>query len=244
MHEIFKIIFQVIVTVLSADFVSGFFHWLEDAYGREEWPITGRLVTKPNILHHHDPRYFTRHSWWHSSWDLLCLGLLVLVAAWVCGLLSWQVWLFVILGVNANQFHKWAHRTPAENGTVISFLQRVRLLQTPRHHARHHTDPKNSHYCVLTVFLNPILDTLGLWQGLEVAMWRIFRLRRRLDTSVTAAHPAGTRGIRSRPGGTAAQFVRISDGASESQALPENWAQCGVTNKMRPPRPCAPDSRL
>jgi hypothetical protein len=88
-------------------------HWLEDAYGREDWPITGRLVTKPNILHHHDPRYFTRYGWFHSSWDLMCLGLLILAVAWLFGVLTWQVWLFAILGSTANQIHKWAHRTPS-----------------------------------------------------------------------------------------------------------------------------------
>ena len=180
------IILEIIITVLVADFVSGFFHWLEDAYGNENWPITGRLVTKPNILYHHDPRYFTRHAWLQSSWDLLCLGLLVLLAAWLLGVLNWRVWLFVALGVNANQIHKWAHRTRAENGPVISFLQRLRLLQTPRHHAHHHSDPKNSHYCVLTDFLNPVLDGIGFWQFLESLVWIVFRKRRRLDTSVVS----------------------------------------------------------
>ena len=49
--EKFMIIVELIGAVLVADFLSGLFHWLEDAYGREDWPITGRLVTKPNILH-------------------------------------------------------------------------------------------------------------------------------------------------------------------------------------------------
>jgi len=62
--------------------------------------------------------------------------------AWLCDVLTWQVWLVVGLGVNANQAHKWAHRTPAENSPFISLLQRVHLIQTPRHHARHHADPK------------------------------------------------------------------------------------------------------
>src|SRR6266516_73074 len=107
------IILETIATVLIADFVTGLVHWLEDAYGLENWLITGRFITKPNMVHHHDPRYFTRNTWLHSSWLLLCIALLVLLAAWLSGLLTWQVWLFVILGANANQIHKWAHRTPA-----------------------------------------------------------------------------------------------------------------------------------
>jgi len=181
-----KLSFQFMATLLLADFVSGFFHWLEDAYGNPNWPITGRLVTRPNILHHHDPRYFPRHNWFQSSWDLLCIGLLIVAVAWVCGLLNWQVFLFAILGVNANQVHKWAHRSPAENGPLICFMQRIRLLQTPRHHAGHHTDPKTSRYCVLTNFLNPVLDGLGLWHALEWLLRVLFGIRRREDASVQA----------------------------------------------------------
>ena len=180
------IILQIMGAVLVADFLSGLFHWLEDAYGRENWPITGRLVTQPNILHHRDARYFTRHGWFESSWILLCLGLFVLVIAWLFGVLTWQVWLVVILGVNANQVHKWAHRTPKENGPFISLLHCVGLLQTARHHARHHTDPKNSHYCVLTNVVNPVVDAIRLWDGLEWVIWRVFGVRRRIDASVLA----------------------------------------------------------
>lgn len=182
---------EIVATILIADFASGFFHWLEDAYGRENWPITGRLITKPNILHHHDPRYFTRHGWFRSSWLLLFMSAMILLTAWLCGLLTWHVWLFAALGANANQIHKWAHRSPAENGWLISFLQRVRLVQTPRHHASHHTNPKNSHYCVLTDFLNPILDRMRLWERLEHCIWIALGLRRRADHSATEAHIAG-----------------------------------------------------
>jgi len=178
------IIVELIGVVLVADFLSGLFHWLEDAYGREGWPITGRRVTKPNILHHHEPRYFTRNGWFKSSWLLLCFGLVVVAMAWLCRALTWEVWLVVILGVNANQIHKWAQRTPAENGPIIALVQRIRLVQTPRHHALHHTDPKNSHYCVLTNFLNPIMDGIRLWDCLEWVLWRAFGIRRRIDTSV------------------------------------------------------------
>jgi hypothetical protein len=184
------ILIEVVLTVLIADFISGFFHWLEDAYGREDWPVIGRLVTQPNVLHHHNPRFFTRYGWWHSSWDLLCISLCIVGVAWLCGVLTWHVWLFAVLGTNANQFHKWAHRSPAENGVLISLLQRLRLIQTPQHHAKHHTDPKNSAYCVLTNFLNPALDSIRFWDFLEKMIWVLFRLRRRVDTSLASTPKA------------------------------------------------------
>ena len=174
----------ILVVVLVTDLVSGIFHWLEDAYGREGWPVTGRLITKPNILHHHDPRYFTRHGWFQSSWLLLLIAALIVLAAWLCGMLTWHVWVFAVLGANANQIHKWAHRSPAENGLIISLLQRLWLVQTPRHHAHHHASPKESHYCVLTNVLNPLLDSIRFWAALEFVVWTLFHVRRRVDTSV------------------------------------------------------------
>jgi ubiquitin-conjugating enzyme E2 variant len=104
--------------------------------------------------------------------------------AWLFGILTWQVWLVVILGANANQIHKWPHRTPAENEAFISLLQRIRLIQTPRHHGHHHTNPKNSHYCVLTNLLNPILDGIKLWDTLEWVISSLSGVLRRIDTSV------------------------------------------------------------
>ena len=182
-----EIIVGFATCILVADFASGFFHWLEDAYGREDFPITGRLVTMPNILHHHNPRHFTRNSWFQSSWDLTCLSVLIVLGALLLGHLTWHVWLFAVLGANANQIHKWTHRTPQENGPLISFLHRCRLVQTPRHHARHHIDPKNSHYCVLTDFLNPILDGLHLWEFLERVISKAFGISRRIDTSLSSS---------------------------------------------------------
>jgi len=174
---------QVLGLVLLADFVAGVVHWLEDAYGTEDTPILGPLVIKPNIVHHHYPRHFTRLSWWQSSRDLLILGALLVAVGWCWGFLSWQLWVFVALSVNANQVHKWAHRTRAENGPVISFLQDIRLLQTPRHHALHHTDPKNTFYCPITNWVNPALERVQFWPRLEALIESTTGLKHRHDTS-------------------------------------------------------------
>ncbi len=190
MTGILNFAWQFVATVLAADLVAGFVHWLEDTYGREDTPIWGSLVTRHNIIHHHMPRYFVTKSWLQSSWGLFLLATLVVLGAWGFGVLTWHVWLFAILGANANQIHKWAHQTPSENGRLIGLLQRCRLIQSPEHHARHHTDPKASHYCVITEFLNPILDGARVWDGLEWLVWRLTGVRRRSDTSLPANGPA------------------------------------------------------
>ena len=180
---------KFIGTVVAADFVAGMIHWLEDAYVREDTPLIGKWVARPNIVHHHYPRYMTRHSWWQTSFDLLLVSTALVIGAWFLGLLSWEVWLFAIVSANANEFHKWEHRTRKENGPIISFLQDIRVLQTAKHHARHHTDPKNSHYCTITNFLNPVLDGMNFWNGIEWALARTVGLNRREDTSIRGHGP-------------------------------------------------------
>ena len=182
-------ILKFVLTVLAADFVAGMVHWLEDAYIREDTPIVGKHIARPNIIHHHYPRYMTRHSWWQTSFDLIIVSAILVVAAWFVGLLTWEVWVFAILSANANEFHKWEHRTRKENGLIISFLQDIRLLQTAKHHARHHTDPKNSHYCTITNVLNLVLDGMHFWDGVEWFLARTIGLNRREDTSVRGHGP-------------------------------------------------------
>lgn len=189
MRTVFLTLAQVLGLVLLADFLAGIVHWLEDAYGTEDTPVVGPLLIRPNIVHHHFPRYFTKLSWWQSSWDLLLLGGVIVGAAAWWGVLSWQLWLFVALSINANQVHKWAHRTPAENGRVVSFLQDIRVLQTPRHHALHHTDPKNTYYCPITNVLNPVLERLQFWPKLESLIASTTGIRHREDTSNRGTGP-------------------------------------------------------
>jgi ubiquitin-conjugating enzyme E2 variant len=190
MHLILELTVKLIGTIFAAEFVAGMVHWFEDAYIRENTPFLGGLIGRPNIIHHHCPRYMTRHSWWQSPWELILFAGLLLLVAWWLHCLTWEVALFAGLTANANEFHKWSHRTRQENGRVISLLHDLRILQSARHHARHHTDPKNSHYCTITNFLNPVLDGILFWDRLEWLLEKSVKLKRRPDTSVRGMGPA------------------------------------------------------
>lgn len=189
MRTFFLTLAQAFGIVMLADFVAGIVHWLEDAYGSEDTPVVGPLLIKPNIVHHHFPRHFTKLSWWQSSWDLLIPGALLLSAGAWWGFLSWQLWLFVVLSVNANQVHKWAHRTRKENGPIVSFFQDIRVLQTPHQHALHHTDPKNTYYCPITNVLNPVLEKIQFWPRMEHIIERVTGIKHRQDSSNRGAGP-------------------------------------------------------
>jgi plasmanylethanolamine desaturase len=76
---------------------------------------------------------------------------------------------------------KLTHRptAPHENGRFITWLQRFKLIQTQRHHAKHHQGKKNSHYCSITNFLNLILEESEFWNTLERFNARMFSLQRK-----------------------------------------------------------------
>jgi ubiquitin-conjugating enzyme E2 variant len=169
---------ELVAVWLLADFVSGVVHWAEDSYGTETTPVIGRWVVAPNLLHHRDASTFVRGSWFASSWDLAAVGATILTVAALADMLTWHVGLFVLLGTNANQIHKWNHMRRSCVPPAIRLLQRLRLLQSSRHHAQHHRGTKDSHYCVITEVLNPLLDRLGWWRMLEKVLAPVLGLPR------------------------------------------------------------------
>lgn len=187
--SILGILLQIVLIAMAADFVAGLVHWAEDAYFTADTPIIGPLVIRPNIVHHHFPRYFTQLSWWQSSRILVAIGAVTLGAAALGGVLTWQLGLFVAISVNANHVHKLAHRTREENGWFISKLQDWRILQTPRQHGVHHTDPKNTYYCPITNIVNPLLERISFWDRLEAVIARLTGIAHRVDTAVRGHGP-------------------------------------------------------
>lgn len=177
---------KILATWLVVDFISGVVHWCEDSYGSPATPFVGRHITRPNLLHHFRPRAFVGNNWYGSSKLLVAACLASLAVAYVMGHLSPMVVLAAALGANANQVHKWSHRTTAENGRLVSLAQRIGLVQSPRHHHQHHVDGKDSHYCVLTNLLNPVLDGLGFWRGVEWLLRQV-GIEKRNDDAMLAA---------------------------------------------------------
>lgn len=175
------LLLEILAVILLLDFVTGFFHWLEDAYGDENTPLIGKYIIAPNIKHHHFPRAFITNGYFLNARDLMAAGAVILLGAWALDLLTWHVWLFVLLGVNANQFHKWAHRSRKENGPIINALHRYRILQDAKHHGGHHRGRHNTHLCVMTCVLNPVLDRMRFWDGLSFVIGKVTGLKPRED---------------------------------------------------------------
>jgi ubiquitin-conjugating enzyme E2 variant len=214
---------------LAADFVSGLVHWAEDTFGTESTPVLGRWVVVPNVLHHLDPTAFVKKSWIASNWDLAAAAAVFLAISVACGAFGPGAVVFAIAGANANQIHKWCH-APATAPWLVRVLWRVGILQSPRQHAVHHGGAKNEAYCVVSPFLNPILDRSGFWRALERCTVPLLGAPRRTDLAAPRsdgrAARAVTRRARSRgaPGSAArpssSRRARATTSATRSDPIP------------------------
>jgi hypothetical protein len=154
--------------IFLCDFITGFIHWLEDSYWTPETPIIGKWIIVPNWEHHKNGQAFLQKSWWKSCWDSVLISAALVVIAALIHQLNWEILLFASILANANQIHKWAHITRYENKPkIIGWLQKTYILQSTRQHGRHHRQPNNSCYCTVTNALNPLLDSIKFWRGLE-----------------------------------------------------------------------------
>jgi len=166
MNDILVAIGSGIGCVLAADFISGFVHWAEDTWlplGRSE--VLDRWVVRDNVEHHRQPGKIREGTYWETNRASIALAIAGIAVLSICHAHAWQAYLIFLLSSHANQVHKWAHssRVPLP----VGWLQRVGILQSSKHHAKHHKNPYATRFCAVTNFLNPILDTIGFWLGLE-----------------------------------------------------------------------------
>lgn len=174
---------KVLGGLYFADFISGVIHWLEDRYGNPKWPVIGHTI-RENQQHHFTPRSFLKGTLWTRNREVLAIGIAFLAAFWTFGLLNVFTVSAVIFGVMSNEVHASAQRSPQENGRLITALQKTGLLQSHRHHAAHHRKGKDTHFCVLTNHVNPVLEGARFFQALEAIVTRVTGIRPRPDLSV------------------------------------------------------------
>jgi sterol desaturase/sphingolipid hydroxylase (fatty acid hydroxylase superfamily) len=165
------IIGQLLLGWLLADFVTGVFHWWEDQFGKATWPIVGPWLIAPNRLHHTDPLAFTRHGFLERNGASIvaasiALDLLVFIFGLSPGLVA-----FALGGALSNEVHRYAHQPSAAPGWV-RVLQEIGLFQSPKMHSGHHRPPQSANYCVLTDWLNPLLEALRFFERAELLFRR------------------------------------------------------------------------
>ena len=169
--------FAIVIGLWLADFATGCFHWIVDNYGHPDWPIIGPHYIKPSHLHHDEDMFEFELSNIVTHLYIWTAVVFVGLFFWSIGMMNFTILMACVFGFLTNVIHRWAH-TPAEDNTaVVRALQRVGLFQSTPHHTFHHKEGSDSHYCLLTDHVNPILQYVGLWDRLEALFLR-FGLRK------------------------------------------------------------------
>jgi ubiquitin-conjugating enzyme E2 variant len=164
---IVSFIVQIALGWLLADFLSGLLHWVEDRFGRADMPLLGKHVFLPNLLHHQRPTAFLEFGFIGRNWTTwLAASLVALPLLLIFGPATWLLtaWLG---GMMTNEVHAWAHRKTLAPRWALP-LQRIGVIQSPAGHARHHVPPHVRGYCILTDWLNPVLDRTRFWTLIEL----------------------------------------------------------------------------
>ena len=63
--------------------------------------------------------------------------------------------------------HKYAHMLDHERPKLATILQKLYITQSYDEHHLHHISPHEINYCPVTPYLNPILEKVNFWRGLE-----------------------------------------------------------------------------
>ena len=168
---------------VGADFVSGVVHWTFDTWGTTDTPVLGNSFIGPFREHHRDPMSITDHGFIETNGNSCVAAAPILGGACLVplhtalGVFATTFLLVMGLGLFAtNQFHKWAH--VERPGRMVVALQRLRLILPSEHHRVHHAAPHETHYCITTGWINPLLATTGFFGRAE-----------RLVTGLTGVEP-------------------------------------------------------
>src|SRR6202790_2917100 len=155
-----------VACLFAVDFITGVIHWAEDtwtALGRST--LLDRYVVRDNIEHHSKPGPIRGGTYWETNRVCIALAFATACVLLLFGVHEWTAYAIVLLASQSKQVHKWSRCTTPPR--AIAWLQRFGVLQSPAHHAEHHKRPYANRYCTTTNFLNPVLDGVRFWRGLE-----------------------------------------------------------------------------
>jgi Kua-ubiquitin conjugating enzyme hybrid localisation domain. len=167
---------QVFLLWIAADFITGIIHWWEDTYGNPNWPIIGKHVVEPNLVHHKQPAKLLEGSYWNRINTSFFAAMIIGGVLWLFGWYSWQVVVCLLFCVQGNEIHAMSHRPDKVNGKAILFLQKTGILQSKKMHRWHHKAPYETNFCIMSDFTNPVLNKIGFWRKLEWLILKIFKI--------------------------------------------------------------------
>lgn len=162
---------EILLAWLLADFLSGCFHFIEDTFldGPSRFELIDS-IRRDNDLHHSKPGAMLKLS-------IIQNMTTTAPYAWTLSIISWAhnglniLTMCLFFAGFANVVHRFSHmRRPP---MPIKILQRVGLFASYDHHNGHHRGPNGEllpkseatiRYCVMSCYLNPVLDHFGFWR--------------------------------------------------------------------------------
>lgn len=170
---------QILIAWLLADFLTGVVHWFEDRYMDKYSLNFLNSLAEENDLHHRKPTAMTLNSGWTNMRSAAAIGWPLAAILWLIGCPLW-IWLIPFFASFGNLVHRWAHMPKHRLPSWIRLMQRIGLFISYQHHDLHHRSmrqliPKHLagyKFCPMTNWVNPILDAVRFWHGLE---WTLAR---------------------------------------------------------------------
>eukprot|EP00210_Caulerpa_lentillifera_P006755 g6455.t1 len=166
-------VLAVLTSFITADLLSGVYHWAIDNYGDKTSPMFGKQI-EGFQRHHRYPWTITYRQFCNnihpicSPAAMTSLLILLLSSPPVFDVFYSTGCSFVIL---SQQFHAWAHTRPKELNPWVLKLQKAGVLISTSVHCLHHRKPFNCNYCIVSGFWNPILDQSGILYSLEKVIY-------------------------------------------------------------------------
>jgi hypothetical protein len=78
----------------------------------------------------------------------------------------------VVLGLIVMQMaHRWSHAAPRDRPWGVSALQSVGVLLSPAEHLKHHHEPYASYFCIMTGWMNPLVNAATSAYPSSKPMW-------------------------------------------------------------------------
>jgi ubiquitin-conjugating enzyme E2 variant len=170
----------LVLGIFLADFLTGLVHWGCDTWGNADTFFWGRVFIRSFREHHVVPTAITEHDWAQANGEQSLVGCVILGTIIYLGPEGESTgWLFfqalmasmIAFSVATNQFHKWSHEK--DPSVLARFFIRVGFVQSYKTHMKHHTAPYENAYCITTGWMNPLLDKIRFFRGLEWAIMRI-----------------------------------------------------------------------
>lgn len=159
----YSILGQALIGWLLADFISGVLHWIGDSLGDTKLV---KWASGFNTDHHADPMAITKETFVKRQATQL-VGIVVIGGPWLLLDGFSVLWASTVFGgLMIGESHRWAH-APRKANKFVKVMQEIGLLQSPSHHAKHHRPPHEVRFCVLTNWLNPVLDAVKFWKVLD-----------------------------------------------------------------------------